>query len=367
MATNQPARELPQDQIEGFQEELLEAATGTLNLFAIHLGHRLGYYEALAGHDGLTPGQLAETTETHPRYAREWLEHQTVNGLLEVDDREAEPEDRTFTIDPVRAHVLTEQDSLDYLAPLIPTVVGATQPIDAVEEAYRSGGGVAFGDYGKHMRQGQAGLNRAMFLHELGEDWIPAMPAVDERLREEPPARVADIGCGAGWSCIGFAKAYPNARVDGYDLDEASVDLARRNVKEAGVEDRVRIHRQDASDPDLDGSYDLVTAFECVHDMARPGEALATMRRLAGDDGDVLIADERVAGDFADANEIEPLMYGWSVVHCLPAGRAEHPTHATGTVLRPGTLEALADEAGFSEVDVLDVENFFFRFYHLKP
>lgn len=367
MATTIPADELETEEIESFQEELLEAATNTLNLHAIHLGHRLGYYEALADSDGLTPRELAEATDTHPRYAREWLEHQTVNGVLEVDDPEQAPDERAYTIDPVRAHVLTEQDSLEYLAPLIPTVVGATQPIDAVEEAYRTGGGVEFGDFGKHMRQGQAGLNRAMFLNDLPEEWMPAMPEVHERLASSEPARVADIGCGAGWSCIGFAQAFENVRVDGYDLDADSVELARRNVKEAGVEGRVRIHQQDASDPDLDGSYDLVTAFECVHDMARPGEALATMRRLAGEDGDVLIADERVAGDFAEANEIEPLMYGWSVVHCLPAGRADEPTHATGTVLRPGTLEELADEAGFSNVDVLDVENFFFRFYHLQP
>lgn len=362
----------PQEAVERFQTELLDMATRTLNLFAIHLGHRLGYYEVLAEKGPLTAPELAEATGTHPRYAREWLEHQAVNGVLEVADDgggngAASADDRRFALDPAKALVLTDRDGLDYLTPLIQTVVGATQPIDAVEEAYRTGGGVAFGDYGVHMRQGQAGMNRAMFLHLMGSEWVPAMPDVDERLRSGEAAKVADVGCGAGWSCIGLANAYPAVRVDGFDLDEESVELARRNVKGAGLGDRVRILRQDASDPDLEGDYDLVTAFECVHDMARPADALAAMRNLAGDDGAVLVMDERVGASFDDRTEIEPLMYGWSVVHCLPAGRAEEPTEATGTVLRPGTMEALAEKAGFSDVEVLPIENVFFRFYRLRP
>ncbi len=353
--------------VEAFQERLLDHATKTLGLFAMHLGNQLGYYQALADSAGLTPGGLAEATGTHPRYAREWLEHQTVNGIVSVRDPSQPPEARVYGLTPERGHVLAASGSLDHLAPLIQTVVGAVHPIDEVEEAYRTGGGVRFGAFGKHMRQGQANLNKAMFLELMGTEWLPTLPDLDERLRRQPPAKVADIGCGAGWSCIGIAQAYPEARVDGYDLDEASVELARCNVKDAGVEARVRIHQQDASDPALDGSYDLVTAFECVHDMARPGDALAAMRRLAGDDGTVIVADERVGESFETSNEIEPLMYGWSVLHCLPAGRAEAPTHATGTVLRPDTLEALAQDAGFSSVDVLPIENVFFRFYHLEP
>jgi 2-polyprenyl-3-methyl-5-hydroxy-6-metoxy-1,4-benzoquinol methylase len=178
---------------------------------------------------------------------------------------------------------------------------------------------------------------------------------------------VADIGCGAGWSCIGIAQAYPNIRVDGYDLDEASVELACANVRDAGLADRVKIELRDAGDPALAGQYDLVTAFECVHDMSDPVGALRSMGRLAGERGTVLIVDERVGDTFTPTgNDVEGMMYGWSVLHCLPVGMADHPSAATGTVMRTDTLRQYANAAGFREVEVLPIENFFFRFYRLN-
>jgi 2-polyprenyl-3-methyl-5-hydroxy-6-metoxy-1,4-benzoquinol methylase len=216
--------------------------------------------------------------------------------------------------------------------------------------------------------EGQAGINRAMFLRQLGTEWLPSIPDLHRRLISDPPARVADIGCGAGWSSVGMARSYPKLRVDGFDLDEPSVALARANVIEAGLEERVRIHRQDAGDPSLGGSYDLVTAFECVHDMADPVGALRTMLHLAGEAGSVIVMDERVGDRFtARGNDVEWMMYGWSVLHCLPVGKAEEPSAGTGTVMRPETLRRYAEEAGFCEVEILPIDDFFFRFYRLRP
>lgn len=356
-------------QQEQFVEDVLGAIDGAFTVFGLYLGDQLGFYDALADAASLIPGELATRTDTDERYAREWLEQQTVAGVLEVDDETRPAADRRFRLPDGHVEPLTGEDSLEYVVPLAQLVAGAVAPLHDVLDAYRTGEGVPYGAYGRDLREGQARINRSSFLRLLGSEWVPVMDDVHERLGGgDPPARVADVGCGAGYSCIGLAREYPTVAVDGFDLDEASVELARRNVSAAGLEDRVRIHHQDASDADLDGDYDLVLALECVHDMSDPVGALATMRRLAGEDGAVLVVDERVGESFtAEGNDVEWMMYGWSILHCLPVGMADQPSAATGTVMRPATLESYAADAGFDGVEVLPVENVFFRFYRLDP
>ena len=356
---------------EALVERLLRSTAGVFDIFTVYIGDRLGFYQVLADRGWLTSLELANATRTHERYVREWLEQQTVSGILEVEDESADSIERRFGLPVGHAEVLLDIDSLEYLAPITRLLVGATRPIDAVLRAYRQGGGVPFSEYGADLREGQAGINRPMFLQELGSKWIPAMPDVCARLQANPPSRVADIGCGGGWSSIGLAQAYPNVRVDGYDLDAASVELARQNVRDAQLSDRVRIQQRDAADFSLAGQYDLVMAFECIHDMGNPVGALATMRHLAGENGTVLVVDERVGDTFtARGNDVEWMMYGWSVLHCLPVGMAdgaECHCGGTGTVMRSQTLRRYAREAGFDRVEILPIDNFFFRFYRLQP
>ncbi len=351
---------------DAFLERLLQSTRGTFELFSIYIGVRLGFYEALAAGGPLTSVQLASRSATSERYTREWLEQQTVTGILEVDDEKAEARHRRFSLPAAYVEVLVDQDSLNYLAPLTRLMAGAVHPLASILEAYRTGGGVPYADYGADLREGQAGINRAMFLKQLGSEWLPAMPDVHARLMADPPARIADLGCGAGWSSIGIAQSYPRVFVDGFDLDEASVDLARGNAEAAGLADRVKFHLRDAGSPELAGRYDLVTAFECLHDMSQPVSALKVMRHLAGDGGAVLVVEERVGNTFTAAgNDVEWMMYGWSILHCLPVGKADTPSAETGTVLRPNTLRHYANEAGFGRMEVLGIDNLFFRFYRL--
>src|SRR5262249_57480012 len=132
---------------------------------------------------------------------------------------------------------------------------------------------------------GEGGVGRTGFLQVVGAAWVAAIPDVHARLSAGPPARVADLGCGGGWSSIALARAYPRARVSGFDSDAPSIALARRNAAESGVSDRVTFEVRDAADPELAGAYDLVMAVEALHDMPRPVEALPTMPRLAGEAG----------------------------------------------------------------------------------
>ena len=349
-------------------ERLFQANLGLLDLFTVYLGDRLGLYRALASGGPATPAELATCAGIHQRYAREWLEQQAVTGILDVDDPAAPASRRRYQLPAGHAEVLTNRDSLSYLAPLGRFHVGVGQRLPELLDAFRTGAGVPYETYSTDAREGQAEVNRTMFINLLADEWLPAVPDVYARLQADPPTRVADIGCGTGWSSIALARAFPKIRVDGFDSDEASIELARANAAAAGVADRVTFHRRDASDPTLAGSYDLVTAFECLHDMGRPVEALRTMRWLAGDRGAVIIADERGAERFtAPADEVERLMYACSVLFCLPTGLADVPSVGTGTVLRPATLRRFAAEAGFGDVQVLPIVNDFWRFYRLTP
>ena len=349
-------------------ERLLESAKGTFVICSAYIGVRLGFYEALAKNgSSMTSGELASHTGTNERYVREWLEQQAIAGILEVDDEKTEETKRRFSLSPEHAEVLVDRESLNYLAPLPQLLVGAIKPLPAVLEAYRTGGGVPYADYGSGFIEGQAAINRTMFLQQLGKEWLPAIPDLHARLMADPPGRIADVGCGAGWSGIGMAQSYPKVRVDGFDLDEESIALARANQKKVGLNDRLQFHVRDVADPQLAGRYDLVTAFECVHDMSQPVAGLRAMRSLAGDKGTVLVVDERVGEEFSvEGNEIDWMMYGWSILHCLPVGKADEPSAETGTVMRPSVLRRYAREAGFNNVEILPIENYFFRFYRLS-
>ncbi|MEZ4523454.1 MAG: class I SAM-dependent methyltransferase [Thermomicrobiales bacterium] len=365
-ATVEPNVDQIEQERDAFIETLLDATAGVWKMFTIYLGNELGYYQALAGGEAKTAAELADVTGTVERYTREWLEQQTVAGVLSVDNPEAGPDERRFRLKPGHIEPLTGTESLNYLGALPAIVAGTVRPIDQVISAYRNGGGVEFHDFGRPMRCGQAGMNRNLFLYELGQSWLPAIPDVHRRLESERPARIADVGCGLGWSSIGMALAYPNVQVDGFDLDAASVEDARQLVREYGLENRVNIQLRDAADPTLAGRYDLVTAFECVHDMSDPVGAIRTMKRLANEGGTVLIMDERAGDAFTpDGNDIEWLLYGFSVLHCLPVGMVDTPSAATGTVMRPSTLRQYAQQAGFREIEILPIETDFFYLYRL--
>ncbi len=178
-------------------------------------------------------------------------------------------------------------------------------------------------------------------------------------------ARVAEVGCGMGWASIALAQSLPGLRVDGYDIDAPSVEAARHNAEHEGVHDRVAFHVMDISDVRDGPAYDAVFAFECLHDMSRPVEALAAMRSLARG-SDVLVVDERTEEQFTpNASLMERLLYGYSLTVCLPDGMSASPSAGTGTVMRTSTMTDYAMAAGFAEVEVIDLEHDQFRLYRL--
>ena len=348
---------------------IFEASLGMFDVMAVYLGDRLGLYGAMRDGGPATAPELASRAGIDARYAREWLEQQAATGILEVDHVAAAPDERRYTLPAAYVEPLLNPDSPYSIAPLTRSLVASATVMPQLLKAYRTGGGVEWSDYGADMIESQGDFNRPWLVNSFGSEILPAIPGVHERLKANPPAHVADVACGVGWAAIAIAKAYPDVTVDGFDLDESSIALARENAHRTGVGDRVTFERRDAADPAAVGQYDLAVIIEAVHDVSRPVEVLSAMRRMLRPGGVALVADEKTEDSFtAPAGEIERIFYGFSLFTCLPAAMTERPTAATGTVIREETMRRYAAEAGFSSIERLDQPELeMLRFYRLTP
>jgi 2-polyprenyl-3-methyl-5-hydroxy-6-metoxy-1,4-benzoquinol methylase len=348
---------------------LFEATLGMMDVLSVYIGDRLGLYGALRDGGPATSEELAKRGGIDERYAREWLEQQAATDILEVDDVAAPADQRRYRLPEAYNEPLLDLDSPYSIAPLGRSIVACAKVLPELLDAFRTGGGVDWSAYGSDMIEAQGDFNRPWLRASLGSEILPAIPAIHERLTAQPPARVADVACGVGWAGISLAKAYPDVRVDGFDLDVSSIELARANAKATGVDDRVTYEVRDAADPAAAGQYDLVMVIEAIHDMSRPVEALSAIRKMLRPGGSALIADERTEDAFsAPASETERMYYGFSILTCLPAAMTERPTAATGTVMRADTLRRYATDAGFGGFERLDEPALdMLRFYRMTP
>ncbi len=347
---------------QSLDERIIDATTGALELFSIHIGRTLGLYEAARG--GVTVDGLAHAAGIDKRYAREWLEQQAVAGFINVDDDTVSAGERVYSLDDEQAATLVDGDDLAHVSPLADMVAGVGGVLGKVTEAYRSGEGVPYSEYGPVFRAGQANVNRPAFLHELVPSWvIPAVPDIADRLTNG--GKVADLGCGVGWSTIALTAGFPRAEVVGYDSDVASIDDAIALAESRGVD--VAFKAADASELVEEGPFDLIVILEALHDMSQPAVVLEAARNALTPEGAVLIADEAVMDAFTTAEAgLDAMFYGWSVAHCLPAAMAEKPSAAIGTVIRPDYVKALSEQAGFASFHQTDIDGGFFHIYVLR-
>jgi 2-polyprenyl-3-methyl-5-hydroxy-6-metoxy-1,4-benzoquinol methylase len=351
---------------DALADRLFRSMIEANELASVWLGLRLGLYGALRDSGPATVAELSERAGVDARYAREWLEQQAVAGLLDVEDAAADAGTRRYRLPQAHAEVLLDADNPSHAGAAAYWIGSLAEVLHRVPGIYRSGEGLPYAEYGADCRLAIANFNRPMFVNDLAS-WFAAAPELQARL-EADGARVLDVGCGIGWSSISLAKAYPSLRVDGIDSDGASIAEGQRLAAEAGVADRVRFRVADAAELGAagEGGYDAAFIFEALHDMARPVEALAAIRALLAGDGVVVVADENVAETFtAPGDEVERLNFGFSWWHCLPASRAETPSVAAGTALRPATVREWSDQAGFASLRLLPVDHVFWRFYQL--
>jgi 2-polyprenyl-3-methyl-5-hydroxy-6-metoxy-1,4-benzoquinol methylase len=348
---------------DALTERLFQSTIHAMELYNIYLGKELDLYRVLHEKGPLAAGELAAEAGIHERYAREWLEQQAVAGFLDVDDVDRIPEKRCYSVPEEHVGVLVHEEHAAHVSPFAQMVVGAARTLPDVVAAYRTGGGVPWHRFANELRKGQGAINRPAFVSDLTGKWLPAIPDLHARLSSSDGVRVADVGCGEGWSTIALARAYPNAEVVGFDLDQTAIETARTRAAELGVE--VRFEGRDAAT--IQGEpFDVILILETLHDLSKPVDVLAALKRTLRPGGTVIIADERVAESFfAPGDELERMMYGWSTVVCLPGSMSEQPSAAIGTAIRPETVKKCASQAGFASCEILPIDNELFRFYRL--
>jgi 2-polyprenyl-3-methyl-5-hydroxy-6-metoxy-1,4-benzoquinol methylase len=363
-------RRAPVSGVDGQRDELVErlfsATLGMAEVLTVYLGDTLGLYRALERGDPMTARELADEAGIFERYAREWLEQQAAAGILTVEDVSADAHERRYVLPPGHVEPLLDPESPYSIAPFCKSFVAVSSAMPDLVAAFRSGTAVPWSAFGRDMVEAQGDFNRPWLVGSFGTEYLPSIPDLHERLAGEPGARVADVACGVGWAAISLARAYPNITVDGFDLDEPSIEIAMRNATDAGVADRVTFEARDAADPALRGGYDLATVVESIHDLSQPVAVLGSIREMLKPGGTLIVADERTEDSFtAPASETERIFYAYSVLCCLPSAMDDHTSAATGTVMRRETFEGYAKAAGFEGVSVLPIEHDFLRFYRL--
>lgn len=348
-----------------YADRVFRMVLGFAEMASIAVGDRLGWYRDLAdaGDGGLTAEELARHSNTAARYTREWLEQQAVAGLLEMATEQDGTAPR-FKLPPGATGVLVEPDSLDGMAPMVRMMMAGVQDFPRLLQAYRDGTGVAWALLGDEARESQADANRPWFEQRLAGA-LASVPQLHATL-SRPSARILDIACGFGSSTVALARAYPGATITGVDIDGPSIARARESARALG--ERVEFIEGDAGALGDIAACDAAFVFEALHDMPFPVQVLAALRKMCRPGGVVVVMDEAVADTFApDGDDVERLMYGYSLFVCLPDSLSTPGSVGTGTVMRAATLAAYAKEAGFTGVQVLPIEGFCaFRFYLLS-
>ena len=333
--------EIDGDKLEQFVFRAVDEVGATLNAALVVMGDRLGLYRALAGTGGLSAGELAARTGTAERYVREWLNAQAAGGYVVYD-----AEGGRYALPPEQTAALTDPDSPAYLPGFFQLAVGSVLDSPKIIEAARSGDGVGWHEHVHDVHEGCERFFRPGYNAHLISEWLPALAGVSEKL--ERGALVADVGCGHGSSTILMAQAFPNSTFVGSDYHDDSIATARQRAQEAGVADRVRFERAPAAAYTGVG-YDLVTMFDCLHDMGDPVGAARHVHDTIKPDGTWLIVEPN-AGDEIEEN-INPVgraYYGFSTLLCTPASLSQDVGLALGAQAGQARIGEVVADGGFT-------------------
>jgi SAM-dependent methyltransferase len=341
-AAAKPAeRPIDPDKLMAFVFRAVGEVGATLNTALVVMGDELGYYRALADGTPTTPAELAEGTSTSEHYAREWLNAQAAGGFVDYD-----PDTRRYTLPAEHAAALVDENSPAYLPGFFQIAHGTVRDAPGILDAARDGDGLGWHAHNADVHVGCERFFRTMYNGHLVGEWLPALDGLVEKL--ERGARVADVGCGHGASTILMAQAYPNSTFIGSDYHEGSIETARARAEAAGVSDRVTFEVAAANAYSGSG-FDLVTMFDCLHDMGDPVGAARHVKETVAADGTWMVV-EPMAGDTVqdNLNPVGRAFYGFSTLLCTPASLSQEVGLALGTQAGPARIRDVATAAGFS-------------------
>jgi SAM-dependent methyltransferase len=328
------------DKLMAFVFRAVEETGAALNCALVVMGDRLGYYRALVEHGASTPAELADRCNTGEAYAREWLNAQAAGSFVAYD-----PETGRYHLPPEQAVALTDESSPAFVGGLFQIAHGTVRDAKEVVQAASAGGGVGWGEHNSDVNTGCERFFRPTYAAHLVDEWIPALDGAVGKLVSG--ATVADVGCGHGASTILMAEAFPASTFHGTDYHAASITTARGRAQQAGL---TRISFETAgTDAFTGGPSDLVTMFDCLHDMGDPVGAARHIRKVIAEDGTWMIV-EPAAGDRVEDNfnPIGRAYYGFSTLLCTPSSLAQPVGLALGTQAGPARIRDVVTAAGFT-------------------
>jgi ubiquinone/menaquinone biosynthesis C-methylase UbiE len=328
------------EKLHAFAGKTVAEISAAVSAALVVIGDRLGLYRALAENGPVTSHELAAATGTDERYLREWLANQTAGGYIEYD-----PTFATYLLPVEHAYMLANPTSPMY-------VQGAFQMIQAVfavepqiTDAFRTGSGFGWHEHDTRLFEGVARFFRPGYNANLVTAWIPALTDVEEKLRRG--AHIADVGCGHGSSSIIMAQAFPRSSVVGFDYHRQSIESARREASAAGCQN---VSFDVARAQDYPGtSYDLVTFFDCLHDMGDPVGAARHVRKSLAPDGTWLLVEPYANDRLEDnLNPIGRVYYAFSTTICTPASKAQEVGLGLGAQAGETRIRQVVTQAGFT-------------------
>lgn len=326
----------------------------------VYVGDRVGLFKAMAGAGPLTREALEQRTGIHPRYLEEWLAAMFCAGYLE-HDAVAD----SWTLPDEHAVFFANAASEYYLGGLFKGAPALAAMAPKVAEAFETGQGIAFQAYGEGEPVAIEQMNRAVYEARLVKQWMPALPQVVQRL--QAGGRAIDVGCGTGVVPVLLAQAYPEARITGLDFDARSIEIARENARRAGVQERVQfVHASATEVPLVEGGWDFVSTFDCIHDMGEPARVLRRIREALASGGSYLMVEPKVAEQVTDnaANPFARMLYGISCLHCVPVSLAQGGP-GLGACWGETRARLAAQEAGFARFKALPIRSPVQAFYEI--
>jgi 2-polyprenyl-3-methyl-5-hydroxy-6-metoxy-1,4-benzoquinol methylase len=333
--------EVDGEKLMQFVFRAVDEVGATLNAALVVMGDKLGLYRALAGTGGLSPAELAERTGTDERYVREWLNAQAAGGYVTYD-----PDSGRYALQPEQAVALTDSDSPAYLPGFFQIALGSVLDSPKIAERVRTGEGFGWHEHVHDVHEGCERFFRPGYNAHLIAEWLPALDGVVEKL--ERGALVGDIGCGHGASTILMAKAFPRSRFVGSDYHAGSIETARERAETAGVADRVKFETGPAAAHPGSG-YDLVTMFDCLHDMGDPVGAARRVRGALSENGTWMIVEPK-AGDRVEdnLNPVGRAYYAFSTLLCTPASLSQEVGLALGAQAGEARIHDVVQAGGFT-------------------
>jgi SAM-dependent methyltransferase len=332
---------IDQSKLEAFMGKMIGNMTGATVCYSIWLGDELGFYREMAGAGPRTADALAEKTKCNPRLVREWLDGQAAAGLVTYDT----PSD-AYVLGEEAAMALAHDTSPVFVARAMNALASMYMDMQKVAGAFRGNGGLAWGDHHPCLFAGTEWFFRTGYRAYLTTAWIPALEGVDAKLKAG--ARVADVGCGHGASCVVMADAYPKSKITGFDFHAPSIETSRKRAAEANVGDRVKF--EVASATSYAGEFDLICFFDCLHDMGDPVGAAKHARTRLAPGGTVLLVEPFAIDGRAKnigGNPMAALLYTASACVCTPNSLSQEVGLGLGAQAGEARLRGVFEQAGF--------------------